>query len=268
MKNVGIAAVVGTAAILAVMAAYFTALYAGAAVTPGLLLAIAAVLAFGMSTAGFMLAALRDADKKNTTDKFRETRLATLNRPPAENERPSVRPIPASAKAVKLVVKPDTVPNSLLSDCATYKEQEVFVTIRKTSEKAMFNPVYLKEIFKTLKDNDNYTSVLLRDENSEYAGYIPGTAARQKFTGSDAETQISKRIIETLQNPDDSTALRAIGGIAANDWISDQATVAEAAKRMARDQLAGLVVLQGGRHRRPVAVVYLEDLAAAIMARS
>lgn len=223
-------------------------------------------LVFGATVSLFALTVQNLPAKKLSGAAFHKTKLSALPPPEKDTDRLIVTPIPHMEHAWKLVVRPDTTAESLLEGSEKHREEEAFVTVRKTSEKSSFNPLQLRDIFSRLKDNENPISVLLRDEHNEFAGYIPGPSVRRFFVDNkNSESEITHRIINALSNTKDSSILRQIDGVAATDWISDEATVEDAAKRMTRDQLKGLVVLQGGRHRNPVALVYLDDLAAAMI---
>jgi hypothetical protein len=261
MQKVAISAAIGAGAAVAL------ALVLGSAarshvIGDGELGAMTGLLAFGMGVALFALFAFNNRGKL-TPSKLRETKLADLPAPKDSTDRPLVWGIPHMPESLKIVVKPTTMPDGILHDIDKYKDQEVLVTIRKSTSDADFNPIHLHAIFKKLKQNGNSFSALLRDEHGDFAGYIPGNAVRRFVDGPNAESEITKKIIEALKNPENGAILRDVRGMAASHTISDQASVEEAARRITQQQLEGLVILKNGRHRNPVAAVYLDDLAAA-----
>ncbi len=262
MRKIAISAIVGIAAAAIVAGAYLAARYAGLALSPELLMGVAATLAFGASTAGFTLMAMsKPAEKKKLT---RSTPLSDL---PA---REFVQAL-CEDKAVQIVMRPDSLAETLdiVKHPLSYLDRPVLVTIKKSKDTRVFNPIVLKQLFIALKPFRDFRHILLINEHDEFVGYIPAGRARgglndaddnESFTGSNAETLISEYIVEVLRDPTVSTRLRKIGGLAMEDWISDDQTVADAAKRAWGGYVRGLVICKDRRKRKPYGVVFAEDL--------
>jgi hypothetical protein len=158
---------------------------------------------------------------------------------------------------------------------AGYSNSKFLVTFKKGSEKAAmfgpapngFNPIPIKQLFIALKDKPNFLHVLLVDEHDEYLGYIPAFYARSHFAEENSEPAIRRYIIDVLSSASASTVLREIGGFSTEDWVSNEDKVSVAMSRMSDRLLRGLVVLHGSHHRRPIAVVYADDLIRATTPR-
>ena len=106
---------------------------------------------------------------------------------------------------------------------------------KKGREEAVFNPVTLRSLFEKLKPFDKSEHVLLVDEKDQFIGYIPWQSAIKDFTGENAETKIRNAIVNVLAQPQDAKSLktlRAMNGMAADDCISDAATIRDAARLM------------------------------------
>ena len=253
MRKIAISAIVGIAAAAIVAGAYVGARYAGLAVSPELLMGVAATLAFGASMAGFTLMAMsKPAEKKKPT---RSTPLSDL---PAKEFVQAL----AEDKAVQIVMRPDSLAETLdiVKHPASYTDRPVLVTIKKNKDTRVFNPIVLKQLFTALKPLSGFLHILLTNEHDEFVGYIPAVRARTEFTGANAESQIRKYIVDVLAEPSASVILREIGGLAMEDWISDDQTVADAAKRAWGGLVRGLVICKDRRKRKPYGVVFAEDL--------
>jgi hypothetical protein len=135
--------------------------------------------------------------------------------------------------------------------------RKIVMTIKKAKKGGpVFNPVILKELFETLKGFTKSEHVILVNEHDEFVGYIPWANAVKDFTGDNAETKIVKSIVEVLDDPSKSPRLRAMGGMATADLISDSDTIHDAAKKTWHDDpLHGLVVYHANRNRKLVGVI-------------
>jgi hypothetical protein len=255
MNKVVIAAIVGAAACLAVAAVYFGAPYAGVRLSPAGVVAVAAVLAFGVSVAAFTLLALNrtPAGRAYASTKLNEDpvqRFVALFKEPGTIRIVAVPGIPADIMLMRY--------GRVFEHPDQYTDKKVFLTIKK-AKREVFNPVVLRALFEKLKPFVKSEHVLLVNEYGEYIGAIPFARAVKEFTGENAETKISKSIVSVLANPeskDSIAALRALNGMGVNDFISDHADIHEAAKMTWDDQpLHGLVVYSGKRNRKPIGVI-------------
>jgi hypothetical protein len=130
--------------------------------------------------------------------------------------------------------------SSMFEKPEEHRECKVLLTLQKVPQKkgreeAVFNPVTLRNLFDKLKPFDKSEHVLLIDEKDQFIGYIPWQSAIKDFTGENAETKIRNAIVNVLANPQDAKsvkALRAMNGMAADDCISDTATIRDAARLM------------------------------------
>ncbi len=143
---------------------------------------------------------------------------------------------------------------------SSYLDRPVLVTIKKSKDTRVFNPIVLKQLFAALKPFPGFLHILLTNEHDEFVGYIPAWRARTDFTGTNAETKIREYIVDVLADPSTSTKLRDIGGLAMEDWISDGDTVAAAARKTSEGLLRGLVICKSGRKRKPYGVIFTEEL--------
>jgi hypothetical protein len=98
------------------------------------------------------------------------------------------------------------------------------------------------------------------NEHDEFVAYMPAAFARLFLHSDGAEAQIVKYIVNVLANPDASTILRDIRGLSKHDTIFDHNTVIEAQRKVTEDHLHGLVVFKDKRIRKPLGVIYEEDL--------
>ncbi|MDE3115149.1 MAG: hypothetical protein KGL26_06060 [Pseudomonadota bacterium] len=253
MRKIALSAIAGVIAAALVSGAYFGARYAGLAVSPELLMGVAATLAFGASTAGFMLMAM-----SKTGEKKKVTRSTPLSDLPAKEFVQAL----CEDKAVQIVMRPDSLAETLdvVKHSSSYLDRPVLVTIKKSKDTRVFNPIVLKQLFAALKPFPGFLHILLTNEHDEFVGYIPAWRARTDFTGANAETKIREYIVDVLADPSTSTKLRDIGGLAMEDWISDGDTVAAAARKTSEGLLRGLVICKSGRKRKPYGVIFTEEL--------
>ncbi len=138
-----------------------------------------------------------------------------------------------------------------------HPDRKIMVTIKKSKKGGpVFNPVIVKQLFDKLKDFKKSEHVILVNEHDEFMGYIPWANAVKDFTGDNAESKIVKNIVEVLDDPSKSTRLRAMGGMATQDLISDGDTIHDAAKKTWNDDpMHGLVVYHANRNRKLVGVI-------------
>jgi hypothetical protein len=264
MANKGvIAAFAGVGAGSVMTAAYFGAPYAGYHISAMTMTLAAAVAAFGASISLLTLSALTRVEKKKPAS---TTRLRDLDFKAFEH-------FPTGG--VRIVVKPDTAVTDfgVVRHPKDYEGRDVFVTIKKASGKSVFNPIVLKQLFEALKNFENFIHILLINEYEEYIGYVPAAYARAYMIGDNAETQIARYITDVLADPGYSIVLREIGGfsmkkcigLSVRDCIPDDALVSEALKKMTDLHLRGLVVFKDQRNRKPVGVIYDEDLVRLML---
>lgn len=158
------------------------------------------------------------------------------------------------------------------------RDRKILLTIQKGKPstkrgEAALNPVVLRELFEKLKPFDRSEHVLLVDERFRFAGYIPWAVAMKDFTGENAETKIRNAVINVLADPSDkkaAKALRAMGGMAGDDAISDKMTIRDAAaqtwgapfgEKPADDEAVnGLVIYKGKDITKPIGVLTKKGL--------
>lgn len=168
--------------------------------------------------------------------------------------------------------------NSVFEKPEEQRDRKIFLTLQKVPQKkgkeaAVFNPVRLRELFEKLKLFDKSEHVLLLDEKDQFIGYIPWANAIKDFTGENGETKISNAVIAVFADPQDKKsvkALRAMNGMAADDCISDNATIRDAARLMwgpvpgekptEEPPVNGLVLYHGKKHTRLVGVLTKKSL--------
>ncbi|MGC9954981.1 MAG: hypothetical protein ABSD21_11970 [Rhizomicrobium sp.] len=255
MNKVAISTAIGVGAGLALAAAYVGAPYVGVYLTPTTVMVSAAVVAFGASIALLTMTVLIKPEKKKAPS---TRRLRDLGKDEFAH-------FPTGG--VRIVVKPDSVIEELdvVRSPSSYTKKDIILTIKKSSGKAVFNPVLLKRLFVALKDFENFVHILLVNEHDEYIGYMPAAYARAFLVGSDAESRIVKYIVDVLANPGYSIVLRDINGLSIRECISDDDLVSAAQKRVTDDHLRGLVVFKDRRNRKPLGVIYEEDLVKLTM---
>ena len=254
MRRVAIAAGVGVVAGLLVAGIYFGAPLAGFRIDVSVLVALAAILAFASSVAAFTLSALARpiGGRAHASTRMTESPVWQFVTPFKE------------PGAIALVVRPGIPVEHLLmryqgifDKPAENAERKFLISIKKAKKGfEPFNPVVLKALFEKLKPFTKSEHVLLLNEHDEFMGYIPWANAIKEFTGDNAETKIGKNIVEVLDDPAKSIRLRAVGGMATQDSISDTASIHDAAKKTWYDDpMHGLVVYHGDRNRKLVGVI-------------
>ena len=271
MRRVAIAAGVGVIAGLLVAIVYFGAPFAGFRIDVSVLVALAAILAFASSIAAFTLSALDNTPAVATGGRG-STRLdqdpvkhfVDLFRDPGTIQILAVPGMPVNVLAMRL--------GRLLTDPEAQGGKRILLKIKKAKKGGdIFNPVHLKELFVMLKPFESNAHILLANEYDEFLGYIPGAKAMKEFTGANAETKIRENIIDILAKPSDSSRLRALDGMGADDFVSDKATIHEAAKIASSDLdtsgkpvLHGVVICAGKRNRKPIGVIGKGDIVQLI----
>jgi len=261
MKKVAISCAIGVIAGLALAGAYFAAPYAGVSVAPATLMIAAAIVAFGSSVAILTLSALSKPEKKD--DKRPTKRLSEL----ADGD---YAHFPTTG--VRIVLRPDSSIEELdvVRHPSGYTDKNIFLIIKKSSGKSVFNPVILKRLFEKLSGFGSFTHVLLVNEHDEYIGYIPaGYVRRELLSAEDTESLIVKYIVNVLANPRGSDVLRQISGqisgLSVDECISDNETVSAALKKVTGGLFRGLVVFKDTRNRKPIGVIWSEDLIKLVL---
>ena len=250
MNKIAISCAIGAGAGLALAGAYVCAPYAGIYLTPTAMIVSAAVVAFGSSIALLSLSVLGKTEKKQEKS---SKRLSALS--PEDYAH-----FPASG--VHIVLRPDSVIEELdvVRHPDAYAKKDIFLTVKKSSGKTVFNPILIKRLFERLSRFENFVHILLVNEHDEYIGYMPAGYARLRLLGEDAESLIRKYIVDVLADPKTSAALIEIGGLSKDETISDGERVADALKKAAEGFFRGFVVFKDKRNRKPVGVIYTEDL--------
>ena len=250
MNKIASSCAIGAGAGLALAGAYVCAPYAGVYLTPTAMIVSAAVVAFGSSIALLSLSVLGKTEKKQEKS---SKRLSALS--PEDYAH-----FPASG--VHIVLRPDSVIEELdvVRHPDAYAKKDIFLTVKKSSGKSVFNPILIKRLFERLSRFENFVHILLVNEHDEYIGYMPAGYARLRLLGEDAESLIRKYIVDVLADPKTSAALIEIGGLSKDETISDGERVADALKKAAEGFFRGFVVFKDKRNRKPVGVIYTEDL--------
>ncbi len=251
MNKVAISCAIGVIAGLALAGAYAAAPYAGIFIAPSTLMVVAAIAAFGSSIAILTLSAISRPEKKK--EKKPTKRLSEL----AGDD---YARFPASG--VRIVLRPDSVIEELdvVRHPYAYVKCTIFLTIKKSSGKAVFNPILIKRLFLALKDFEAFLHIVLVNEHDEFIGYIPAAFARARLIGDNAESMIRKYIVDILANPKESGTLMEIGGLSKEETIADGEHVGDALKKVNEGLFRGLVVFKDKRNRKPIGVIYSEDL--------
>lgn len=258
MANKGVlASLIGLAAGLLLVTAYVGAPYAGVVVDPAMMTMAAAIAAFAASIALLSFMALnKPAEKK-----------PAYSRKLRDLDKKAFAHFPSGG--VKLELKPDSVIDEwdIVRNTArdSYAAKDILLTIKKSKSKQPFNPSVIKKLFGALKLFQGFIHIVLVNEHDEFVGYMPAAYARLYLAGDGAEAQIVKFIIDVLSNPDTGTVLRDIRGFSRHDVIFDHMTVRDAQKKVTEDHLYGLVVFRDKRIRKPLGVIYEEDLVKLTM---
>jgi len=247
MKRVVISAVIG----VAVGGALIAAPYFGVRIPENLMMAVAAALTMGAAAAVLARTTLDAAAVKTGKEILGSTQLKK-----AANV---ISKFPDGKGFLSLSIRPDTKIEQLevVKNPDNYKSKDILVSLKASSER--FNPVELKQLFKALRDQPGFVHLLLLDKHDEFVGYIPGFYAKREFSGAQAEVLIAKYVIDVFNDPANSVELRGIEGAANVDVISDEASISDAITKMA-GSFKKLVVLHGGKHRKPVGLVNFGDL--------
>jgi hypothetical protein len=254
MANKGIvAAGVGVGAGLLMMAVYAGAPLLGIQVSSTAITTMAAVAAFCASVALLTFTALQHPGEKKPAQ---SRKLGDL-------DKKAFARFPTGA--VKLVLKPDSIIEEWdivqsASARESYADKDIILFIKKSKAKQPFNPSVMKKLFGKLQLFQGFVHIVLVNEHDEFVGYIPAAYARLNLAKDGAEAVIVKYIVDVLTNPDSGIVLREIRGFSRHDTIFDHMTVRDAQRKVTDDHLYGLVVLREKRNRKPLGVIYEEDL--------
>jgi hypothetical protein len=249
-----IASLAGLGAGLVLAGAYFGAPYAGVSISPTMVMVAVAVFVFASTVTLLTHTALTAPDRKGPRP---WRRIGDLG--PKE-----YRQFPG--RALKPVLKPDTFIDEwdLVRHTKRYENDEVFLTIKKAKGKLIHNPLVIQRLFRQIASFPGFEHILLVNEHDEYVGYLPAAYARLKMTGTDAESLITRYIVDVLANPKQkSIDLREIGGLSIDETISDNETVSAALQKLSEGLFRGFVVFKDKRNRKPVGVIYEEHLYRA-----
>jgi|GEM_PF-2217662 hypothetical protein len=258
MKKATYAIWIGVGAAVLLIASYFALVAAGVKIVPIDAMMVAAMLAFVSSATILALILLNQAEKKKekaalTLGDLSKNSYAHFPRRGEEN-------------VLYMVVQPDTEIDELdvIQNGEAYENKEIFLTIKRSRGKTVFNPILLKKLFEALKGYGGFLHMLLVNEREDYIGYLPAARVRTDFTGDAAESKISKFIIDVLDAPESSVILREIDGLSIHDCIFEHEQVVDALKRVAINFISGLVVFKGkgtdkGFHK-PIGVIFATDL--------
>lgn len=258
MKRVAISTAIGACAGLALWGAYLGAPYAGLTLTPTTLLVAAAIVAFGSSVALLSLSAFAKPEGTAPKPWRRISHLASSE----------YRRFPRGG--VRLRLRPDTVIDELdiVRHPDSYKSKDIFLTIKKASGKSIFNPVVLSRLFEKLSGFAGFEHILLVNEHDEFVGYIPALYARFHWRAAESEAAITKYIIRVFDDPEENSGvLREIDGLGVNATISDRELVTDALKKLSESLFRGFVVCGGRRNRKPIGVIYEDELFRASIKR-
>jgi hypothetical protein len=256
MANKGIvSAVAGIGAGLLMTAVYVIAPFAGIRISPAMVTMMAAVAAFAVSVALITLTALSKPDDKKAKPWMR---LGDLQ--PGQ-----FLAFPRSGP--RIVIKPDTLLKDLDLDRneASYQKNDVMVVIKKGTGKATtFNPLVIGEILTKIAPLGGFNHLLLLNEHDEFVGYLPSWPVRTTILGNNAVLQITKYIINVLNDPvGKSATLREIGGMGLAEMVPDTILVTHALKTLSEGLFRGLVICKGKRNRKAYGVIYEDALVRA-----
>jgi hypothetical protein len=257
MNKAGKAATAGAVAGLVLGGAYFAAPSAGLRISPEEIMVLAAVFAFASAVSLLTLAALNKPEKKKEKSKLQLSDLSETD----------YAHFPLSG--ARIVLRPETEIGELdvVRNPAAYLKSDIFLTIKKSSGKQVFNPILLAGLFDKLKDFEKFIHILLVNEHDEYIGYIPAAYARMSFhSGADnVESVIRKYVVDVLAAPLIGSILHEINGLSIDECVADHILVADALKKVSEGLLRGLVVFKNKRNRKPLGVIYAEDLVKLAM---
>jgi hypothetical protein len=248
MKRVVISALIG----LLLGGGLMAAPYFGVHIPQQILMGAAAALTLGAAAAVLARTTLDAAAVKTGKEILGSTQL--------KKAASIISKFPDSKGYLQLSIRPDTKVDELevVKHPANYTSKDIIVSL-KASSSERFNPVELKRLFTALRDQPGFVHMLLLDKHDEYVGYIPGFYAKSAFAGPQAEVLIAKYVVDVLAEPDKSVYLREIDGAASVDTISDEASISDTITKMA-GSFKKLVVLRGGKHRKPIGLVNFGDL--------
>jgi hypothetical protein len=258
MSRIAVSAAIGIVAGAALAGAYLAAPYAGMTLSPSLVMVIAAAVAFGSSVAVITLN-LWKPDEKPGANALLSMQLKRASG--------MVEKFPGRDGALDLSIRADQKVDQLevVKNPDAYKAKDITVRLKGGSNR--FNPVDLKQLFVSLKQQPGFIHLLLLDKNDEFVGYLPGFAAKREFTGATAESAIARYIVDVFADDTNSANLPLIDGAGKFDTISDEAKVSDVLAKMAGG-FRRLVVLKNGYHRRPAGLVNFNDLMFGAMRAS
>lgn len=255
--KVAISALVGVTAALVMGGGYTAALYAHLRVDPQMLMVAAAVMAFASTVTILTFAALSKPEKK------RPKRTRALS----ELDAGDFAHFPTGG--LKIVLRPDTVIEEMdvMQNPSAYQAKDVLLTLKKSTGKSEYNPVKILALLDKLRGMQNFLHILLLNEHDEYVGYIPAAYVRMKLLSAPAPLDLIKKyFIDVLKDPRSSYILREINGLSTDECVFDNETVTAALKKVSAGLFRGLVVFRNRRNRKPLGVVYEEDLIKLDMA--
>jgi len=253
MGKVWISAGLGVGAGLLLAAVYLGAPYAGVVVTPTVVMVAAAIIAFGSTISLLTLSALSKPEKKKEKPwrRISDLGLGDYAHFPTDGAR--------------LVLRPESVIEEwdIVRNPSSYESKPVLLTIKKSPARSSvrFNPITLSTLFEKLSRFANFEHILLVNEHDEFIGYIPAAYARMYWRGPDAESKITRYVINTLNDPvQNSTSLVEIGGLGLGATIFDDTPITDALKSLSESFFRGFVVYKAKRNRKPLGVIYEADL--------
>ena len=251
MSKVAISSAIGVFAGMLLLGAYIGAPYAGVSLAPGTVMVAVAVFVFGSTVTLLAQQALSRPAKKTPPTSRRLSDLSTKD----------YLRFPTSG--ARLSVRPDTVIEELdiVRHPESYDDKDVFLTIKKSPGKSIFNPIVLRRLFEALSRFPNFIHILLVNEHDEFIGYIPAGYTRWELIhAQDPETLIVRYIIDVLADPRKSDRLREIKGLSVDECIFDSERVSAALKKVSDGLFRGLVIYKDKRNRKPLGVIYAEAL--------
>jgi hypothetical protein len=252
MKAQFLAPVVGVVAVLLLAAAYFAPPYLGLPLDPAKVLAVGVILAAGASLAALVFAAMNTAGPMGG----RVSTHSPLDQPP-------VKPFVALFRdpdfsTVTVTATPGDPAGDILarhSDLVKSPEKNADkrILLQIKAGRKTFNPLDIKGVFVALTALPHFYHILLMSEKDEYVGYIPVEGCRKAFTGENAETKITKYIVDVLASPKKSEELRELKGAAQDDTVEQSIDIRDAAQKMRlNEKVQALVVC---RKSKPIGVI-------------
>jgi len=273
-----LAALIGVCAGALAFGGYIFAPRAGIHISPDVVVAAGAALAFAAAVAVFSLVVI---DRPAT---------AGAKSPIWLNEAPATEYI-AHFRGANATAMDATPEMSLAQIMARYQDdmaprdgkpmRAITLTLRASPTHKGFSTVLLQQLFLALKPL-SLQHVLLVSRRGQFIGYIPGKRAIVEFAGDRTDEKIGKYIVKLLErrddeppkqmdirqatdtdgkpqkNPDRTTILREIGGAAGQDTIADNDDSRHAeAKVWADESVHGFVVHS---HLKPTGYISKADL--------